>query len=273
MPLLLVGEVATQYAMLLVAGARVIHVGTIELFKPVILGCMTPSLFSHTGKKGKIILRVELAPHLIILETRKEIDNLFSISSSVVITDEMNLFLGQTGVALGIEVDDRMPQHEYIEYFGPEYTLHVAPSNMENKNSRELLEQIRLRLLDNLSKLQHAPSVQFQERPPDTQFLEADEDEDNKDERNHPDSDVNVDCERKPTPRRVKMEFVESEPNHKNHEAVDQLAREVESTLIDTKSSKDSIVAAEAAGLPYVKAEQSPENADDEVGPSGMAQQ
>ncbi|KAK4416656.1 Histone deacetylase 19 [Sesamum alatum] len=172
----------------------------------------------------------------------------------------------ETGVALGIEVDDKMPQHEYIEYFGPEYTLHVAPSNMENKNSRELLEEIRVKLLDNLSKLQHAPSVQFQDRPPDTQFLEADEDEDNKDERKHPDYDVNVDCERKSTPRRVKMEFVESEPNHKNHEAVDQLAREVESTLIDTTSSKGSVLAAEAAGSPYVKAEQSPKNIDDEAG-------
>ncbi|KAL0343208.1 UNVERIFIED_CONTAM: Histone deacetylase 19 [Sesamum angustifolium] len=188
----------------------------------------------------------------------------------------------ETGVALGIEVDDKMPQHEYIEYFGPEYTLHVAPSNMENKNSGELLEQIRVKLLDNLSKLQHAPSVQFHERPPDTQFLEADEDEDNKDDRNHPDSDVNVDCERKPTPRRVKMEFVESEPNHKVSLTLNSsiksrghrsACREVESTLIDTTSSKGSIVAAEAAGLPYVKAEQSPENVDDDAGPSGMDQQ
>lgn len=79
-------------------------------------------------------------------------------------------YVRQTGVALGMEVDDKMPQHEYYEYFGPDYTLHVAPSNMENKNSRQLLEEIRSKLLDNLSKLQHAPSVQFQERPPDTEL-------------------------------------------------------------------------------------------------------
>lgn len=83
------------------------------------------------------------------------------------------LFVVQTGVALGIEVDDKMPQHEYYEYFGPDYNLHVAPSNMENKNSRQLLDEIRERLLDYLSKLQHAPSAQFQERPPDTQLLEV----------------------------------------------------------------------------------------------------
>ena len=79
----------------------------------------------------------------------------------------------QTGVALGMEVDDKMPQHEYYEYFGPDYTLHVAPSNMENKNSRQILEDIRNKLLDYLSKLQHAPSVQFQERPPDTELPEV----------------------------------------------------------------------------------------------------
>lgn len=86
----------------------------------------------------------------------------------------VNLFYPrQTGVALGVEVDDKMPQHEYYEYFGPDYALHVAPSNMENKNSRQLLEEIRNKLLDNLSKLQHAPSVQFQERPPDTELPEV----------------------------------------------------------------------------------------------------
>lgn len=79
----------------------------------------------------------------------------------------------QTGVALGMELEDKMPQHEYYEYFGPDYTLHVAPSNMENKNSRKMLEDMRAKLLDNLSKLQHAPSVKFQERPPDTLLPEV----------------------------------------------------------------------------------------------------
>lgn len=66
-----------------------------------------------------------------------------------------------------------MPQHEYYEYFGPDYTLHVAPSNMENKNSRQILEDIKAQLLENLSELQHAPSVPFHERPPDTELPEV----------------------------------------------------------------------------------------------------
>jgi histone deacetylase 1/2 len=83
------------------------------------------------------------------------------------------LDVDQTGVALGIELDDKMPQHEYYEYFGPDYALHVAPSNMENKNSRPLLDDIRAKLLENLSRLQHAPSVPFQERPPNTELQEV----------------------------------------------------------------------------------------------------
>jgi histone deacetylase 1/2 len=66
-----------------------------------------------------------------------------------------------------------MPPHEYYEYFGPDYALHVAPSNMENKNTRQQLEDIRSKLLDNLSRVQHAPSVQFQERPPETELPEV----------------------------------------------------------------------------------------------------
>ncbi|KAL6509916.1 Homeobox protein HD-1 [Orobanche gracilis] len=117
----------------------------------------------------------------------------------------------ETGVALGIELDDKMPQHEYYEYFGPDYNLHVAASNMENKNSRPLLEEIRSKLIDNLSKLQHAPSVQFQERPPEAELPEMEEDQDGEDERNDPDSDMDVDDNRKSLPGRLKSEYLEPE--------------------------------------------------------------
>ncbi|ONK76654.1 uncharacterized protein A4U43_C03F30630 [Asparagus officinalis] len=92
----------------------------------------------------------------------------------------------ETGVALGIELDNKVPEHEYSGYFGPDYNIHVAPSNMENKNSQHSLNDIRVQVLENLSQLQHVPSVQFQERPPDTEFPEADEDEEDLDERNDP---------------------------------------------------------------------------------------
>lgn len=84
----------------------------------------------------------------------------------------------ETAVAVGVELDDKMPYNEYYEYFGPDFTLHVTPSNMENQNSKNYLNMIRERLLDNLSKLQHVPSVPFQERPPDTELPEQDEEHD-----------------------------------------------------------------------------------------------
>lgn len=83
----------------------------------------------------------------------------------------------ETGVAVGVELEDKMPYNDYFEYFGPDYTLHVAPSNMENQNSRQYVDSIRERLLDNLSKLNHVPSVQFSERPPDTDLGEEEEED------------------------------------------------------------------------------------------------
>ncbi|GFZ10581.1 histone deacetylase 1 [Actinidia rufa] len=115
----------------------------------------------------------------------------------------------ETGVALGVELEDKMPQHEYYEYFGPDYTLHVAPSNMENKNSRQQLDEIRAKLLDYLSKLQHAPSVQFQERPPDTELPEVDEDQEDEDGRWDHDSDMDGVDDCKHVSGRVKREYLE----------------------------------------------------------------
>jgi histone deacetylase 1/2 len=71
-----------------------------------------------------------------------------------------------------VELDDKMPYNDYYEYFGPDYTLHIFPSNMENLNTKQELENIKTRLLENLSKLQPSPSVPFYDRPPDTEIYE-----------------------------------------------------------------------------------------------------
>lgn len=49
----------------------------------------------------------------------------------------------QTAVAVGEDLDDKLPHHEYYEYFGPDYNLHVAPSNMENQNNKSVLENMK----------------------------------------------------------------------------------------------------------------------------------
>ncbi|KAK7855345.1 histone deacetylase 6 [Quercus suber] len=78
----------------------------------------------------------------------------------------------ETAVAVGVEPDNKLPYNEYYEYFGPDYTLHVDPSNMENLNSPKDMEKIRNTLLEQLSRLPHAPSVPFQTTPPITEVPE-----------------------------------------------------------------------------------------------------
>jgi histone deacetylase 1/2 len=36
-----------------------------------------------------------------------------------------------------------LPYNEYYEYFGPDYQLHITPSNMENLNTPKYLERIQ----------------------------------------------------------------------------------------------------------------------------------
>lgn len=91
----------------------------------------------------------------------------------------------ETGVAVGVEIDDKMPQHEYYEYFGPDYTVHVAPSNMENKNTKQYLDKIRSKILENINSLPCAPSAQFQVQPPDTDFPELEEEDYDERTRSH----------------------------------------------------------------------------------------
>ncbi|GAB2213284.1 hypothetical protein Drorol1_Dr00021308 [Drosera rotundifolia] len=69
----------------------------------------------------------------------------------------------------------KLPYNEYYEYFGPDYNLHINPSNMENQNSAKDLERIRIPAV---------PSVPFQTTPNTTEVPE--EDEEDKDERPKP---------------------------------------------------------------------------------------
>ncbi|WOH10573.1 hypothetical protein DCAR_0730042 [Daucus carota subsp. sativus] len=78
----------------------------------------------------------------------------------------------ETAVAVGVEPDNKLPYNDYFEYFGPDYTLHVRPTPVENHNSPADLEKIRNLLLEQISRLTHTPSVQFQTAPPVTRVPE-----------------------------------------------------------------------------------------------------
>lgn len=36
-----------------------------------------------------------------------------------------------------------LPYNDYFEYFGPDFKLHISPSNMANQNTTDYLEKIK----------------------------------------------------------------------------------------------------------------------------------
>lgn len=47
----------------------------------------------------------------------------------------------ETAVALDTEIPNELPYNDYFEYFGPDFKLHISPSNMTNQNTNEYLRR------------------------------------------------------------------------------------------------------------------------------------
>ncbi|KAG5856049.1 hypothetical protein ANANG_G00003770 [Anguilla anguilla] len=62
----------------------------------------------------------------------------------------------ETAVALDSSIPNELPYNDYFEYFGPDFKLHISPSNMTNQNTNDYLEKIKQRLFENLRMLPHA---------------------------------------------------------------------------------------------------------------------
>ncbi|KDN38203.1 hypothetical protein K437DRAFT_240226 [Tilletiaria anomala UBC 951] len=71
----------------------------------------------------------------------------------------------ETGILLGQELDENLPFNDYMHYFGPEYKLDVPRTSMEDLNSREYLEGLRTKIIENLRSLPFAPSAQMVDVP------------------------------------------------------------------------------------------------------------
>ena len=67
----------------------------------------------------------------------------------------------ETAASLGVDVANELPYNDYFEYYGPDFKLHISPSNMTNQNTPEYLDKIKIRLFENLRMLPHAPGVQM----------------------------------------------------------------------------------------------------------------
>jgi histone deacetylase 1/2 len=84
----------------------------------------------------------------------------------------------ETACLLDTDLDDHLPYNDYLEYYGPDFRLHIEPSNMENLNTREYLEKNIAQLIENLRNLEGAPSVASYTKPPDTEIPVDDEEKD-----------------------------------------------------------------------------------------------
>jgi histone deacetylase 1/2 len=52
-----------------------------------------------------------------------------------------------------------------VHSYGPDFKLAIRPSNALNRNSREYLDKITMKILENLKQVAFAPSVQMSEIP------------------------------------------------------------------------------------------------------------
>ncbi|KAG9248568.1 histone deacetylase [Calycina marina] len=100
----------------------------------------------------------------------------------------------ETGVALGMELDSKIPAHEYSEYYSQEnYELDVKPrTDLANLNSVEYLEKIKVKIFENLKDTTFAPSTSALDDVLDTLGMD-DEDEDmldDADEDDNPDERI-----------------------------------------------------------------------------------
>lgn len=72
----------------------------------------------------------------------------------------------ETGLCLGVDLPNELPSGDYLEYFGPDFTLHPqVVAKHENANSREYLDSLVESMHKILKMLTPAPSVQYEDLP------------------------------------------------------------------------------------------------------------
>uniref|UniRef100_A0A0N5AI77 Histone deacetylase n=1 Tax=Syphacia muris TaxID=451379 RepID=A0A0N5AI77_9BILA len=81
----------------------------------------------------------------------------------------------ETSVALDAEIANDLPYNDYFEYYGPDFKLHITPSNMTNQNTPDYIERIQTKIFENLRNIPHAPGVQMQPIKDDAVALEEEE--------------------------------------------------------------------------------------------------
>jgi len=73
----------------------------------------------------------------------------------------------ETAIMLGEQIPNELPYTEYMEYFSPEFTLQISPfTTFDNLNTREYLDSVKTRILQNLRDAHGTPQISMSNPPP-----------------------------------------------------------------------------------------------------------
>ncbi|XP_013405014.1 probable histone deacetylase 1-B isoform X2 [Lingula anatina] len=199
----------------------------------------------------------------------------------------------ETSIALGHDVANELPYNDYFEYYGPDFKLHISPSNMANQNTPEYLDKICTRLFENLRMLPHVPGVQMTDIPEDAlNDEEEDEDKENPDHRiSIRASDKRITCEEEFSDsedegeggrrdrvshkrKRPKMDEGEKKDEEKGEEKKDAVKTEPAENKEEKEASKeDKPAEQETKEIPAVKKEEESSSKQDSTADSKEADQ
>lgn len=124
-----------------------------EKFKPnaIVLQCGTDSLSGD--RLGCFNLSIRGHSYAVKLVKSLGIPYMLLGGGGYTLRNVPRAWTYESGLALGLEIDDEMPKHEYLEYFYPEYKLHMPVSNMENVNTQEYLNSINEQIDSHLKQI------------------------------------------------------------------------------------------------------------------------
>ncbi|KRX24285.1 Histone deacetylase Rpd3 [Trichinella nelsoni] len=152
-----------------------------ESFQPslIVMQCGADSL---TGDRlGCLNLTVKGHGRCVDFIRRQNLPMLMLGGGGYTVRNVARCWTYETSVAIGTEISNDLPYNDYFEYFGPDFKLHIPPSAITDQNSKEYLQDIQMKLFENLRMLPCAPSVPIMPIPDDPlSHVKTEEDEEMK---------------------------------------------------------------------------------------------
>lgn len=124
-----------------------------EKFKPsaVLLQCGTDSLSGD--KLGPFNLSIHGHGKCAQFIKSKNVPLLMVGGGGYTLRNIARAWTYETSVALGIQIDNQIPENDYSTYFFPENSLQTQVTNMENMNRMQELDETIVTICENLKNL------------------------------------------------------------------------------------------------------------------------